>query len=55
MIELDGWWSHGKADFHSDRVRDRKLLVAGVHTVRVTFPILETDAQGLEQDLRALL
>lgn len=55
VIELDGWWSHGKARFDADRGRDRRLLVAGLATVRVTFEHLETEADELDADLRALL
>lgn len=55
VIELDGWWSHGKTRFHDDRGRDRRLLVAGFATVRVTFTHLEDEADELEGDLRALL
>jgi very-short-patch-repair endonuclease len=55
VIELDGWWSHGKARFHADRGRDRRLLVAGFTTVRVTFDHVENEADDLEADLRALL
>lgn len=54
VVELDGWWSHGKARFHDDRERDRALLVAGYATVRVTFDHLERDPRGLLDDLRAL-
>lgn len=56
IVELDGREAHlRRAAFESDRARDRRLLVAGWHVVRVTFAQLELDPDGLERDLRALL
>ena len=55
VIELDGWWTHGKTNFHSDRGRDRSLLVHGFATVRVTFEHVEEQGDELEADLRALV
>jgi len=55
-VELDGRASHQTAAaFDRDRLRDRKLKVAGFEVVRVTWSQLHHDADALERDLRALL
>jgi predicted transcriptional regulator of viral defense system len=56
IVELDGHASHAtRATFESDRTRDRRLTVAGLRTIRVTWRHLHQDADGLASDLRALL
>jgi len=53
IVELDSWEAHsGRRPFESDRLRDRKLLLAGWRTLRVTARMLDRD---LERDLRAAL
>lgn len=53
IVELDSWDAHhGRRPFESDRLRDRKLLLAGWRTLRVTARMLDRD---LERDLRAAL
>jgi very-short-patch-repair endonuclease len=55
VVECDGRDVHTRRrTFERDRVRDRRLLVAGFSPVRVTGEQLDTDADGLEGDLRAL-
>jgi very-short-patch-repair endonuclease len=54
-VELDGRAAHLRAARgESDRVRDRRLLVAGWKPARVTARQLRADPDGLEADLRTL-
>lgn len=56
VVELDSWQYHaGKAAFRRDRVRDRRLKLAGWEPVRVTAWDLEEDPDRLEADLLGLL
>jgi Protein of unknown function (DUF559) len=56
MVELDGFAIHGaRQAFEDDRARDRSLLVAGWHVVRVTSRQLEGESHALARDLRMLL
>src|SRR4051794_18774164 len=53
IVELDSWQAHGmRRSFESDRLRDRKLLLAGWRSIRVTARMLDAD---LERDLRQAL
>ena len=56
IAELDGRATHGtRAAFERDRARDRILQAAGWQTVRITWHQLQSDAQELATDLRAIL
>jgi hypothetical protein len=53
VVELDGFDTHKtRAAFERDRERDRKRLVAGIHTMRVTQRQLEAGARDLAELLR---
>ena len=53
VVELDSWRHHAtKAAFRRDRVRDRRLWLAGWKPMRVTWWDLQ-EADRLEEDLRA--
>jgi hypothetical protein len=55
-VELDGYDSHsGRAPFRGDRIRDRRLRVGGIETVRVTWHDVTDGAGELEADLRKIL
>jgi very-short-patch-repair endonuclease len=55
-VELDGRAVHARqAAFESDRLRDRKLLVAGWRTARVTWRQLRDEPAAVAADLRAAL
>lgn len=56
IVELDGWAAHGtQRAFHSDRKRDRVLLVEGWRSTRVTWSQLEHEPEVVATDLRLLL
>jgi hypothetical protein len=56
IVELDGNATHAtRARVEADRLRDRRLAIAGWRTVRVTWRQLEQAQAELERDLRALL
>jgi very-short-patch-repair endonuclease len=56
LIELDGRGAHDTArPFESDRLKDRRLRVAGWQPIRVTWRQLHRDERGLAGDLAALL
>jgi len=56
VVELDGRSSHATlAAFERDRERDRVLLAAGWHPVRVTWRQLALTPHRLAADLRTLL
>ncbi len=56
LVELDSRSHHDTARaFESDRDRDRRALVAGWNTIRVTWRMLEREADELERDLCRLL
>lgn len=56
VVELDSWRHHGtRAAFQRDRVRDRRLKLAGWQPIRVTAWDLEEDPDRLEADLLGLL
>jgi very-short-patch-repair endonuclease len=56
IVELDGYAAHGtRRAFESDRVRDRKLAVAGYRSVRVTWWQLHDEPATVADDLRLLL
>ncbi len=56
VVELDSRTFHGTDPrFHSDRERDRLLLVAGWGCVRITWKQLSEDEAGVVRDLRDLL
>jgi hypothetical protein len=53
--ELDGRAAHLRAGrWESERLRDRRLLVADWKPARITSHQLRDDPHGLETDLRAL-
>ncbi len=55
VAELDGYATHGRRTaFERDRLRDRRVLRAGLRTVRITSRALD-DEEGLLADLTALL
>lgn len=54
-VELDGRASHLRIEqWESDRLRDRRLLVAGWRPARITSKQLDGSPDGLEADLRSL-
>lgn len=56
VVELDGYASHGpSAAFERDRLRDRRLQLAGWRPVRVTWRQLHRDPRSLASDLATLL
>jgi len=56
VAELDHPYTHSDDEaFENDRLRDRRLLLAGWRTIRITQQQLQTDPDGLERDLRQLL
>ncbi len=56
VVELDSWEHHGdRAAFERDRARDPKLLLAGYRTIRITHRRLDSEAQRVADELRALL
>jgi very-short-patch-repair endonuclease len=56
IAELDGRSAHDtRMRFETDRARDRTLLVAGFHVVRITWLQLHSEPDVLEADLRVLL
>jgi very-short-patch-repair endonuclease len=56
IVELDGFAAHGtRAAFREDRVRDRRLRVAGYGVTRVASEQLDGEPEALAADLRALL
>ncbi|HYP47498.1 MAG TPA: DUF559 domain-containing protein [Thermoleophilaceae bacterium] len=56
IVEIDGLAAHGtRAALERDRTRDRRLLLAGYRTVRLTARTLETEPQAVVSDLRELL
>ncbi len=56
VIELDSRQFHDAPEpFESDRERDRRLLLAGWHTIRVTHRMLTKGRRRLSEDLSRLL
>lgn len=56
VVELDSWEHHGhRAAFERDRARDPKLLLAGYRTIRITHRRLDTEADTVADEIRALL
>lgn len=56
VVELDSWEHHGhRAAFERDRARDPKLLLAGYRTIRITHRRLDSEAEQVAEELRALL
>jgi len=56
VVELDSWEHHGdRAAFERDRARDPELLLAGYRTIRITHRRLDSEAQRVAEELRALL
>lgn len=56
IAELDSWQAHGtRSAFQSDKSRDRRLLLAGYATTRVTWHQLDDEPAALAADLRTLL
>jgi len=56
IVELDGRAYHGtRAAFERDRRRDRRALLAGWGTIRVTWAMLDHEATDLERDIRGLM
>ena len=54
--EFDGRETHDTTKaYYDDRLRDRKLKVAGIEVIRITWRDLEPDPTELIGDLRALL
>lgn len=55
-VEFDGGaFHHTVRAYYDDRLRDRKLRVAGIQVIRVTWQDLEEDPADLVADLRDLL
>jgi len=55
-VELDGRAVHARAAaFESDKRRDRRLLVAGWRTMRVTWRQLQEEPNAVAADLKVLL
>jgi very-short-patch-repair endonuclease len=55
IVECDGRDAHQRRrTWERDRIRDRRLLVAGYSPVRVTSKQLDGDRDALEADLRSL-
>jgi hypothetical protein len=55
-VELDGRQAHARRTaFEDDRERDRRLLAAGIATIRITARQLEREGDAVERDLRATL
>jgi very-short-patch-repair endonuclease len=56
IVELDSWEFHAhRAAFETDRSRDADHLLAGYRTIRVTHRQLDTEADRLAEQIRALL
>lgn len=56
VVELDGFAAHGtRVAFRRDRVRDRRLRVAGYGVTRIAPEQLDDEPEALAADLRALL
>ncbi len=56
VVELDGFAAHGtRTAFRADRVRDRKLRVAGYGFMRIAPEQLDEEPGAIASDLRALL
>lgn len=56
IAELDSWEAHGtRSAFQTDKSRDRRLMLAGYRTTRVTHHMLDHEAEQLAADLRDLL
>jgi len=56
VVELDGRPAHTEGERHDrDTLRDRKLLLVGLETIRVTWRHLAEAPDDLERDLRAAL
>ena len=56
IAELDSWQVHGtRSAFRSDRFRDRALLLAGYHAMRLTWAQLDDEPEAIAADLHALL
>jgi hypothetical protein len=56
IVETDGLAAHRtRRAMERDRIRDRRTLVAGFHTVRLTERAIRADELAVARDLRALL
>lgn len=56
IVELDSWQAHGtRTAFQTDKSRDRRLLLAGYATTRITDLQLKREPDALAADLRRLL
>lgn len=56
IVELDSWrWHSSRTSFRRDRKRDAALLARGFVTVRLTWERLETEAEAVAAELRAIL
>ncbi|HWC08338.1 MAG TPA: hypothetical protein VG458_04735, partial [Solirubrobacterales bacterium] len=56
IAELDSWQAHGtRSAFRSDKVRDRKLAVAGYTTTRIPWAALDDEPAEIAADLHRLL
>ena len=56
IAELDSWQAHGtRSAFQTDKSRDRRLLLAGYATTRITSHQLDHEPHALAADLRVLL
>jgi Protein of unknown function (DUF559) len=55
VVELDGRAYHSNPRaFETDRLRDARLLKAGIRVLRITYQRLVNDPQGVIDDLVAL-
>ena len=56
IVELDGRETHGTAHaFENDHARDRALITAGWHVMRITWRQLHDEPEAIARDLRAFL
>ena len=56
VVEVDSYGFHrSRAQFEENRLRDTKLQLAGVTTIRVTQKRIEQDRRGLLADVSALV
>ena len=56
IVETDGRAAHGtRSAFERDRLRDRRLLRAGIRTIRLTSRALRYEEDAIADDLEALV
>jgi len=55
VVEVDGWRSHGKDRFQSDRTRQNRLVAAGFRVLRFTWDDITLRPQAVLAQIRTLL